>query len=48
MVSGLNLNTTKCEIAGIGTLKGVNVELGGIKCLNLTKKTVKSIGVHFY
>ena len=37
LVSGLSPNTTKCEIAGIGTLKGVNVALCGMKCLNLTK-----------
>ena len=27
LVSGLSPNTTKCETAGIGTLKGVNVAL---------------------
>ena len=47
LVSGLSPNTTKCEIAGIGTLKGVNVALCGMKCLNLTKETVKILGVHF-
>ena len=33
LVSGLSPNKTKCEIAGIGTLKGVNVALCGMKCL---------------
>ena len=47
LVSGLSPNTTKCEIAGIGTLKWVNVALCGMKCLNLTKETVKILGVHF-
>ena len=47
LVSGLSLNTTKHEIDGIGTLKGVNVTLSGMKCLNLTKETVKILGVHF-
>ena len=47
MVSGLSFNTTKHEIDGIGTLKGVNVTLSGMKCLNLTKETVKILGVHF-
>ena len=47
LVSGLNPNIVKCEIAGIGTLKGVNVVLCGIKCLSLTKETVKICGLHF-
>ena len=38
LVSGQSPNTTKCEIAGIGTLKEVNVALCGMKCLILTKK----------
>ena len=36
LISGLSPNTTKYEIAGIGTLKGVNVALSGIECPNLT------------
>ena len=47
MISGLSPNTRKCEIAGIGTLKGVNVALCGMKYLNLTKETVKILGIHF-
>ena len=47
LVSGLSLNTTKCEIAGTSTLKGVLVALCGMKCLNLTKETLKILGVHF-
>ena len=46
LVSGLSPNTTKCEIFGIGTLKEVNVALCGKKCLNLTRETVKILGVH--
>ena len=46
LVSGLNPNI-KCEIAGIGTLKGVIVVLCGMKSLNLTKETVKICGLHF-
>ena len=37
-VSGLSPNTTKCKIAGIDTLKGVNVALCGMKHLNLLKE----------
>ena len=45
--SGLKPNKTKCEIAGIGVLNGVQVALCGMKCVNLNNKTVKIIGVHF-
>ena len=47
LVFGGSPNTTKCKKDGIGTLKGVNVALCGMKCLNLTKETVKILGVHF-
>ena len=36
LISGLSPNSTKHEIAGIGTLEGVNVALSGIECPNLT------------
>ena len=39
--SGLRPNFTKCETAGIGVLKSVNVTLCGMKCLNLTKECIK-------
>ena len=35
--TGLKLNLSKCEAAGIGALKGVKVEICGIKCTDLTK-----------
>ena len=44
--SGLRPNFTKCEIAGIGVLKSVNVALCGMKCLDLTKECIKILGVH--
>ena len=47
LVSRLNPNTTKCEIASIGTLKEVNVALYGMKCLNLRKETVKVLSEIF-
>ena len=34
-------------MAGISTMKGVNVALCGMKCLNLMKETTKILGVHF-
>ena len=39
--SGLKPNKFKREIAGIGVLKGVSVELCGMKCIDLTKNSVK-------
>ena len=45
--SGLKPNKSKCEIAGIGILKGVSVELCGMKCIDLTKNSVKILGIHF-
>ena len=46
-ISGLKPNKTKCEIAGIGVLNGVQVALCGMKCVNLNNETVKILGVHF-
>ena len=45
--SRLKPNKTKCEVAGIGVLKEVQVALCGMKCVNLNHKTVKILGVHF-
>ena len=45
--SGLKTDKTKCEIAGIGVLNGVQVALCGIKYVNLNNETVKILGVHF-
>ena len=42
--SGLKLDKTKCEIADIDVLNGVQVALCGIKCVNLNNKTVKILG----
>ena len=33
--SGLKPNKCKCEIAGIGVLKGVQIALCGMECVNL-------------
>ena len=37
----------KCKIADIGALKGLRVTLYGIQCINLNKKTVKILRIHF-
>ena len=47
LVSSLKPNEAKCEIAGIGVLKGVSLALCGMHCIDLTKKTIKVLGIHF-
>ena len=46
MVSKLRPNFRKCEIAGIGSLKDAKAVLCGLKSLNLTKESIKILGVH--
>ena len=45
--SGLKPNKSKCKIAGISVLKGVSTELCGMECIDLTKFSVKILGIHF-
>ena len=45
--SGLKPNKSKCEIAEIGLLEGVNVALCGMECVNLEKDTIKILGIHY-
>ena len=45
--SGLKPNTSKCEIAGIGVLNGVNVALCGMKSIDLSKDSVKILGTYY-
>ena len=45
--SGLKPNFSKCEIAGIGSLKEVEVAVCGIKCVNLKVNSIKILGIHF-
>ena len=45
--SGLKPNILKCEVAGIGSLKGARMAVCGIKCTDLTTETIKILGVHF-
>ena len=37
----------KCEIAGIVVLKGVQMTLCGMECVNLKHNTIKILGIHF-
>ena len=39
--SGLKINKSKCEVAGIGVTKGVNVALCGVECVNLLTNAIK-------
>ena len=45
--SGLKANTGKCEIAGIGSLKGVTEAVCGLKSVDLSNDTIKILGIHF-
>ena len=47
LFSGLNANFNKCEIAGLGSLKGVLEAVCSLKSINLTTDTIKVLGVHF-
>ena len=46
MVSRLCPKFSKCEIAGIGSLKDAKAALCGLKSLDLTKESIKTLGVH--
>ena len=43
---GSKSNFYNCEIAGIGSLKGDEVAVHGIICVNLKVNTVKILGIH--
>ena len=47
LLSGLKPKKAKCEIAGIGVLKGVSLVLCGMDCIDLTKTILKILGIHF-
>ena len=47
LFSGLKANFSKCEITGLGSLKGVLEAACGLKSVNLTTNTIKILGVHF-
>ena len=39
--SGVKPNKSKCEIAGLGALKGVELELCGMECVDLMLNAIK-------
>ena len=45
--SGLKLNKSNCETAGIGVLKGVQLVLCCMECVNLKNNKIKISGIHF-
>ena len=45
--AGLKPNFKKPEIAGIGALKGVQVVVCGLRCIDLNNDTLKILGTHF-
>ena len=45
--SGLKPNISKCEVAGIGVLKGVKVAICGFQCVNLKNNAIKILGIYF-
>ena len=47
LFSGLKPNLGECEIAGLGSLKGVFVAVCGFKSSNLTTDTIDILGVYF-
>ena len=40
-------NKSKCEIAGMGVLKGVKVALYGMTCVNVHEDTIKILGIRY-
>ena len=45
--SGLKTNKSKREIAGIGAVKGVQVALCGMRCIDLVCNIVKILGIYY-
>ena len=44
---GLKPNLSRCEVAGIGLLKGVKVAVCRIECTDLTKDAIKMLWIFF-
>ena len=45
--SGLKPNISKCEICGLGPLKGVEMAVCGMQSVDLTRDAIKILGVYF-
>ena len=47
LYSGLKINRSKCEIAGIGSKKGVNMALCGMRNVNLMNDSIIILGISY-
>ena len=47
MFSGLKVNKSKCQIAGIGCKNGVQVAFPGLQSVDLTQDFIRILGVYF-
>ena len=45
--SGMKINRSKCELAGIGVKRSVLTALPGVKNISLEESSVRILGVHF-
>ena len=45
--SRLKPNLTKRQIAGVGALKGVQVTVSGMRCIDLCNEAIKNLGTYF-
>ena len=45
--SGLKINKSRCEVAGIGVMKGIKVALCGVESVNLLTSAFKILGIYF-
>ena len=45
--SGLKPNKSKCEISGIGALKGVQIAFCSMRCIDLVSNIVKISGIYY-
>ena len=45
--SGLKPNISKCDICGLGPLKGVEMAVCGMQSVDLTRDAIKILGVYF-
>ena len=45
--SGFKLNKSKCEVCGIGVLKGVPTALSNVKNINLLTDSIRILGFHY-
>ena len=44
---GLKPHILKCDLAGLGSLKGVKMTVRSIKCIDLTTENKNILGIHF-